>query len=674
MVCPASSYTGVRTDNLRWSNWSGRVSRTLASFFTPVSFPPSPVDTPLPPPLGLQQLVKVVQDATSANRSLHAIGSGWAFDDQAIGDDWTIDIARLRSRLMSSVGEALVPSSPANAAAGGPALTDEWRQRQADRGGSRKLVHVEAGIKLWQLISALDAAGLALPTLGGANGQALAGVVNTSVHGGDWQQGAFPAIVRAVHLVTHGGREIWIEPQRAPVTADARLRPTLACASAEIMRSDEVFDAVLVGLGRFGVVYSYVIEVRPQFWVAEVATRLTKAATFAALRAGAANPGAPFAGIIALMGQDPGPPAIAESRSGRPASFFQLLANTRNPPSLWAQRKWESDIHSDLNLDPAADASGDLVALGLNAAFALGWNNPANAIVDGIVNSVFDGQMNTSATKGKRARHAWVTAGPPNGRFAAYRGVSMEVMFDANDAAYVDFLEAAINAGPAFKQVGWISLRPCVSTRATLSMHNVPGSHAVSIEIALINGLPDNEAYLDMLQQKAIASRGRLHWGQANNRLTSQIVAAQYGSQLGSWRRALRAVSGGSTVFSNAFTRQRGLEPTFEIAAAVAPGGPIRLDTGVTLTVTARDVGTGDALNGAPVLVDQKQVGTTGTPFTTRFSGKYRRQTTIDPRTHERTGRWVLVAPVISVTMAGYVGGTVVATFTGGTPPPEPDL
>lgn len=573
MVCSASSYTGVRKDNFAWSNWSGRSRKQLPSLFTPALPGAVTPDVPIPPPAGLQQLVKVAKDATDAHLSLHAIGSGWAFDDQAVGDQWTIDISGLRSRLTETVGQALVVDIPNALAATGPGLTDAWRSNQADRTSRHKLVHVEAGIKLWQLIQMLDGIGLALPTMGGANGQALAGVVNTSVHGGDWNEPAFPGIVRAIHLVTDGGRELWIEPTSAPITQDDRLKPTLSCPDLQVIRSDEVFNSALVGLGRFGVVYSYVIEVRPQFWVSEVATRPDRNAVFAALRAGASSAANPFGPLLSLLASDPGPAGVAESRLGAAPSFFQLVLSTRNPPGIWVQRRWESGNHSDMNMGGGGpNVSGGLVATGLNALFLLNPFSADNPGVDAIVNKVIDDQMAPAATGGRRGKHAWIAAGVPNGVFPDFRGVSAEVMFDASNPAYVDFLQAVNDAGHNYRQVGWLSLRPSLATNATLSMHNVGGTHAVSIEISLLGGLPGNEEFLGFVQQKALALGGRLHWGQANNQLNPSVASAQYGGMLESWKRSLWRVSGDSKVFSNAFTRQRGLEPVAarsEIAVTV---------------------------------------------------------------------------------------------------------
>jgi len=240
------------------------------------------------------------------------------------------------------------------------------------------------------------------------------------------------------------------------------------------------------------------------------------------------------------------------------------------------QRRWETNNRTDMGRNPTPDVSGSVVALGLNAILALNplgsLRNARNPLLDDIVEGVFNDQMNDSATQGKRGRHAWITAGPPSGKFPNYRGVSVEVMFDANNPAYVDFFQVILSAGGSYRQVGWLSLRPSLATKATLSMHNFGGKYAVSIEVALLQDMPDNESFLTFIQNKAIELGGRLHWGQANNRLTPQVVAAQYGGMLESWKRSLWQVSGNSTIFSNTFTRQRGLEPE---AARFFPTGSI---------------------------------------------------------------------------------------------------
>src|SRR5262249_59912480 len=95
---------------------------------------------------------------------------------------------------------------------------------------------------------------------------------------GCWNQPPLPDFVRAIHLVTEGGQELWIERETDPITTDERLKPLLTCPGAQIVRSDEVFNAVIVSFGRFGVIYSFVIEARKAFRVVEVVTKPTRAA------------------------------------------------------------------------------------------------------------------------------------------------------------------------------------------------------------------------------------------------------------------------------------------------------------------------------------------------------------------------------------------------------------
>src|SRR5438046_2699990 len=102
----------------------------------------------------------------------------------------------------------------------------------------------------------------------------LTTAMSTSTHGGDWQQPPFPDVVRAVHLVTAGGKELWIERETDSITRrndnNTALQHLLPCSDIEVVRDDRTFDAVRVACGRFGVIYSLVLEVRRQFRVVQV--------------------------------------------------------------------------------------------------------------------------------------------------------------------------------------------------------------------------------------------------------------------------------------------------------------------------------------------------------------------------------------------------------------------
>ena len=114
-------------------------------------------------------------------------------------------------------------------------------------------------------------------TLGGAGGQTVFGALTTGTHGGDFRQRPISDAVVAVHLVTDGGHHFWIEPSDGrmefPITDDDKLNAVYRDINRDvnftIIRDSDVFDAVVVGVGRFGVVVSMVLRVVPQYCLLE---------------------------------------------------------------------------------------------------------------------------------------------------------------------------------------------------------------------------------------------------------------------------------------------------------------------------------------------------------------------------------------------------------------------
>ncbi len=170
-------------------------------------------------------------------------------------------------------------------------------------------VHLKAGTKVYEAYSLLDRsqevvtvlavdlngrlvgtdhAGAydgpwAFETLGGAGGQTVFGALTTGTHGGDHAQKPISDSVLALHLVTEGGAHFWIEPasvrgyvqngQPFSLTDDDKLRQyyenLVPGVPFKIVRDDEIFDAVTVSVGRFGVVSSVVLRVVPQYCLHE---------------------------------------------------------------------------------------------------------------------------------------------------------------------------------------------------------------------------------------------------------------------------------------------------------------------------------------------------------------------------------------------------------------------
>ncbi len=141
-------------------------------------------------------------DAERAGGSLKAIGSGWS-DSGAEVDDSTTHVINtdlltgiLSSTSISNPPTALIPF----------ALKDDLQPR------ARYFVEVKAGTKVHDLNCLLDAmkdsngVGLAMRTLGGSNGQSIAGAISTGTHGADVNMQPIADSIYAIHLVGPGGK------------------------------------------------------------------------------------------------------------------------------------------------------------------------------------------------------------------------------------------------------------------------------------------------------------------------------------------------------------------------------------------------------------------------------------------------------------------------------------
>ena len=246
-------------------------------------------------PKSLEELIAICRDENLG--PLKAAGSHWALSHGAISDETFIethdphDIRRAMGRTLKEV----VPHC----------LHSELLERMADPDLAPSApVHVEAGKRVYQLYAELDqvdpldtspADGVltlgaymlkhhnttafegpwGMVTAGNAGGQTIVGAFSTGTHGGDFTVGPITDSVLAIHLVADGGKHYWIEkvderywPQ---LTDDDLLRalydPVAGRENFEIIREPDnaMFDAAVVSVGRFGIIYSVVLEAAPQY-------------------------------------------------------------------------------------------------------------------------------------------------------------------------------------------------------------------------------------------------------------------------------------------------------------------------------------------------------------------------------------------------------------------------
>jgi hypothetical protein len=254
-------------------------------------------------PTSLEDLIDICTNRPAGTR-LKAAGSHWALSDAAISDDVFVetndpnDAHPAMGRTLHEVVRKCLSAQFLDAMR--VRIPPTFEDNIDDQ--TNYLVHVETGKRIYQLYAELDqdanddpeslaralkdrhqnghyAGPWAFRTLGGAGGQTVFGALTTGTHGGDFR---FPPIaddVAALHLVAHGGRHYWIEPEVQPeeaqLTDDDRLMDLYGDDRYggrdmfKILRNDDVFNAVLVSVGRFGIVYSIVLRAVRQYMLHE---------------------------------------------------------------------------------------------------------------------------------------------------------------------------------------------------------------------------------------------------------------------------------------------------------------------------------------------------------------------------------------------------------------------
>ncbi|MFD7710564.1 FAD-binding protein [Streptomyces sp. NPDC059786] len=574
----------TRWDRRPWANWLGNVvvDRPERHYY----------------PTTLHDLIGIVADAERQTppRTVRASGSHWALSDVAAGPDWFVETDALTDTLTSVVPHALAESA-----------REEIARRPPGTGQGFTYYHVQAGITVRALNERLDAdprQRWSLPTMGGAAGQTLAGAMSTGTHGGDHGLPPMADFVQAIHLVTSGGRQLWIE--RDPGITDPKLLAEVLPA-VEQHRSTSLFNAALVAVGRMGIIYSLVIRVVEQFSLDQIIVQSTWEQSQGQLRA-------PFP-IFTQPPPKGSRPAAAErthfvevvmspyaADDGRHVCYITLRWSGPDGPRLPPPRKTPFTLicrHRTLRPVVLALLAGDAASLLLTKALAPGAKPviraqtvtlPVLALLLPVSGEVTVGGLVAAACNAaNRAHQPWLVrrltaqvlrqARPRRriqdvgyhimdlGRTGAdcYRGDSLEVAFDATAGEHVRFV--CEDLFPAFERMAaqgvtvpcYISLRFTRKSAALLAMQR--WDPTCSIEVAVLKGIRGSETILDTLQTAAVRRGGTVHWGQ-HNTLDGTAVQRAF-PQLPQWRAEAALVMGTQhETFDSPFCRTRGLLPS----------------------------------------------------------------------------------------------------------------
>jgi FAD/FMN-containing dehydrogenase len=198
-------------------------------------------------PESLEKLRDVVLDAQAAGTTVRAVGSGHSWSDVAIAPGFLVKPGKLNG------------------------ACDLERQLLRPREASEpSLVRVESGMLIRDLNALLDeqSPALALPNMGGYDGQTIAGVISTSTHGSGTGFGPLSDLVVSLDVVAGDGTLYRIEPGDGGPTdpeAFSAHRPAV-----ELKQDDDWFRAALVGMGCLGLIHSVILAVGPAHYLREV--------------------------------------------------------------------------------------------------------------------------------------------------------------------------------------------------------------------------------------------------------------------------------------------------------------------------------------------------------------------------------------------------------------------
>lgn len=214
-------------------------------------------------PTSLFDLYKLVNDAIYNNQKLRAIGNGHSYSDVSMSSGFLI-------KMSNFTGEENLNQDDS-------AWNLDWVSSHFEDSDKSNFVSLLAGTSIKDLNILLNNKQKAMSNLGGSDVQTLAGALATGTHGSGFGNGCLADYVRSMVLVTGAGIVIRLEPETKPFTDKTKyqtFKPTFKSSTGAklnipLVQSDQLFNAALVAMGSFGIIYSMVLEVEDKYCLFE---------------------------------------------------------------------------------------------------------------------------------------------------------------------------------------------------------------------------------------------------------------------------------------------------------------------------------------------------------------------------------------------------------------------
>lgn len=247
----------------QWSNWYGNHASEPLKIFVPGSGSHSKFEAISEQwgnydYKGLEEVKEIISYAEAEGRKIRAIGSGHALTPIAQSEDFIVCTHNLN--LTQRKAQQFIK----------PEFLDGFEVEVNFRNEKSKEKHflfeTSGGTKVHQLITALEKDGLALMNKGGSSIQSISGAIATSTHGSGIGLGPLPGMVKSMTLVGKGSKAYRVEPTNGITDRELFLSdPEVQKHDIQLIQDDDTFNAVMVGVGSMGLVFSLIVEVQESY-------------------------------------------------------------------------------------------------------------------------------------------------------------------------------------------------------------------------------------------------------------------------------------------------------------------------------------------------------------------------------------------------------------------------
>jgi hypothetical protein len=196
----------------------------------------------------------IIKHCLENQLNVRAMGSGWSFSKAAVSEDALINTKRLRHKFV--LGAENFDKDFLNN--GG--RTDNFRFLQC----GNTIININ------EYLEKQSQPAKCIMVSGGSNGQTIVGAFSTGTHGAAVFKGALPEMVVGMHVITGPNRHIYVERASRRITSEAFHKKI----GAEVFIDDDLFNAILVSFGSFGIIHGVLVEVEDKFLLDQKLQRL----------------------------------------------------------------------------------------------------------------------------------------------------------------------------------------------------------------------------------------------------------------------------------------------------------------------------------------------------------------------------------------------------------------